>query len=203
MSIEKTAIDKICRILDDPADTFPLLTGAAEINDKESQAVSFAIDGKQVKEIGEIMGVSMHTAGSYIKGVTRKTGLQKADFSPYIIEQVRDLLEAYHNGQMQIPIDTISADILDAVKELGPHRVIVDDEGSAISYRRALAKHIVPTVIFIRDDGWSLGAPDRLVKVARETYPDAWIAVLFVATGQVVDYSTWRAAMESPHSDSA
>jgi hypothetical protein len=41
---------------------------------------------------------------------------------------------------------------------------------------------ILSDVIFIRDDGWSLGAPTDLIQVAHDLWPEQWAAVVNVQT---------------------
>lgn len=64
------------------------------------------------------------------------------------------------------------------ILERGPDRVMVDWTGRAYPARKALEKGFLPDVIFIRDDGWSLGAPLRLARHAYDLWPDKWIGVL-------------------------
>lgn len=66
------------------------------------------------------------------------------------------------------------------VLAFGPRRVVVDAEGTARSPKRALRDHgITPDVIFVRKDGWALGAPHRFVKVAQSMAgPTGWLAVI-------------------------
>ena len=60
--------------------------------------------------------------------------------------------------------------------EYGPTRVVINSEGDAVTPERAKRDHdIEPDVIFIRDDGWSLGAPDHLMAIARRMWADEWI----------------------------
>ena len=61
----------------------------------------------------------------------------------------------------------------------GPDRVLISSDGEATSSRRAREEHGVnPDVIFIRRDGWSLGAPKHLARVAYRLWADEW--VLFI-----------------------
>ena len=58
----------------------------------------------------------------------------------------------------------------------GPQRVLLDAEGRAIPSRAAREVHgVIPDVIFIRDDGWSLGAQKDLAAVAFDLWKGAWI----------------------------
>lgn len=61
----------------------------------------------------------------------------------------------------------------------GPSRVILNAEGEAVSFRRAQETNwITPDVIFIREDGWSLGAPGWLESVAYKMWADEWIGFI-------------------------
>lgn len=74
----------------------------------------------------------------------------------------------------------------------GPTRVMISPE-EAVPYRRAMEEHgIVPDVIFIRDDGWSLGAPKNLIEAAERTWPDAWVGVLVPPDSEPMTYEQWR-----------
>jgi len=56
---------------------------------------------------------------------------------------------------------------LDDVVRLGPTRVVINEQGEATTYVRALTEYNVNyDVVFIRDDGWTLGAPSHLEAVA-------------------------------------
>jgi hypothetical protein len=84
------------------------------------------------------------------------------------------------------------------IKESGPARVVVEPGGYAVGYRRALADYqVVPTVIFIRDDGWTLGAPDGLIDVAMSLWENEWVAVLTISNGHVYSYSAFRQEWDS------
>jgi len=72
------------------------------------------------------------------------------------------------------------------------------ESGHAVPLERAWTHYSVkPTVIFIRDDGWSLGAPEHFRHVARDMWFDKWVAKLTwdggkwlsrpVVDGEVVD----------------
>ena len=53
-------------------------------------------------------------------------------------------------------------------------RVLVNKKGEAVPYKRAIEMGIVPTRIFVRDDGWTLGAPDYLHATARGLWQKEW-----------------------------
>jgi hypothetical protein len=65
------------------------------------------------------------------------------------------------------------------VLEQGPTRVIVSREGWATTPDRALREFgIVADVVFVRHDGWTLGAPRRWEEVARDLWAGSWVAVI-------------------------
>jgi hypothetical protein len=71
------------------------------------------------------------------------------------------------------------------IKERGPRRVIINAGGSAVGPERAWRENRVkPDVIFVRDDGWSLGAPERFREVAFRLWQSSWVAFI-TASGEV------------------
>jgi hypothetical protein len=69
----------------------------------------------------------------------------------------------------------------DTIVTNGPTRVLLDCYGTAVSPQRALNEYgIEPEVIFIREDGWSLGAPRQLQEQARKLWRKEWIGVLWL-----------------------
>ena len=88
---------------------------------------------------------------------------------------------------------TIDINLEGAVKRLhihGPDRVVINDEGEAVSMKR-LPEGISWDVIFIRSDGWTLGAPSHLIDVAEAIWQDLWIAVYSKKQGLML-YQDWR-----------
>lgn len=64
------------------------------------------------------------------------------------------------------------------LRQHGPTRVVVDEQGYATTPERAARDYdVTPTVVYVREDGWTLGAPDRLEHVARNLWADGWVAV--------------------------
>src|SRR5262245_59247353 len=59
---------------------------------------------------------------------------------------------------------------LSPTEDVGDHirlnRVVIDELGGAVNPRRASEMGVTPDVVFIRNDGWVLGAPARLESVA-------------------------------------
>ena len=73
-----------------------------------------------------------------------------------------------------------------------PHKVIVDKDGQALPPQRAVRFHDVrPAVVFIRKDGWTLGAPVWLIDVALQLWKDEWAAVYRVVAKQLLTYEDW------------
>ena len=60
------------------------------------------------------------------------------------------------------------------------NRVLIDKEGTAVPPKRAKELGVSPDVIFIRDDGWTLGAPKHLKDVAHSLWSDKWVGVIKV-----------------------
>lgn len=56
----------------------------------------------------------------------------------------------------------------------GFNRVVINYDGEATTERRAHEMGITPDVGFMRDDGWSLGAPADLEDVAFRLWADEW-----------------------------
>lgn len=66
-------------------------------------------------------------------------------------------------------------DIADQAVTQGPDRVIIAGDGSSLPPAAARAKGAVPHIILIRDDGWTLGAPEHLAKTAEALWSAEWI----------------------------
>jgi hypothetical protein len=55
-------------------------------------------------------------------------------------------------------------------------RVVVDEHGTAVPYVRARDHHqIQPAIVFIREDGWTLGAPKQFETVAYSLWMREWV----------------------------
>ena len=66
--------------------------------------------------------------------------------------------------------------ILEHLRKRGPDRVLVDAEGLAMNATRAMAEHnVTAQFIFIRGDGWTLGAPRHLAATAYALWVDKWV----------------------------
>ena len=70
----------------------------------------------------------------------------------------------------------------DAIKKIvhnGPDRILINSDGDAVSSRIARnSMGINPDIIFIRSDGWSLGAPDFLEEVAYKLWENDWVGFI-------------------------
>jgi len=76
----------------------------------------------------------------------------------------------------------MTIELLERVKEhvytYGPVRVMIHPD-EATTPQRAKSEHrIIPVVVFIRDDGWTLGAPAELEEAAQRTWEGSWIGVM-------------------------
>jgi hypothetical protein len=68
---------------------------------------------------------------------------------------------------------------LKRIKVYGPNRVVINKEGEAYSPNTAEKMDgVTPTIIFVRDDGWSLGAPDKLWWTAMSMWYHHWTHVI-------------------------
>jgi hypothetical protein len=63
-----------------------------------------------------------------------------------------------------------------------PNRVLINAGGEAIPMKRALQQGIVADLIFVRNDGWSLGAPGYLEQEAYSLWSDEWLLIYHVPT---------------------
>lgn len=65
-----------------------------------------------------------------------------------------------------------------AVKRIavhGPDRIVVNDDGYAMPQKAAFERYCTTwSIVFIRDDGWSLGCPHIFEPVAYSQWKDHW-----------------------------
>lgn len=59
-----------------------------------------------------------------------------------------------------------------------PTRVLINAKGEGVPPERAVERGITWDVIYIRYDGWSLGASDDLATVAHSLWKKEWVAVI-------------------------
>ena len=65
------------------------------------------------------------------------------------------------------------------VMRRGPDRVVISEEGEMVHWKVARDNHgIFPDVVFIRNDGWTLGAPAPLEDVARKLWEHDWLGLI-------------------------
>jgi len=69
----------------------------------------------------------------------------------------------------------------------GPDRVMIDPHEAVTSKRARKEYGILPDVIFIRMDGWSLGAPRHLEHAAYRLWKDEW--VYFMRSPEILVHS--------------
>ena len=74
----------------------------------------------------------------------------------------------------------------------GIDRVVVNRHGDAVSYAKAIDRyeHAID-VAFLRNDGWSLGAPKHLEEVAYELWFGKWIAYARAPTRFWIDIEAY------------
>lgn len=71
-------------------------------------------------------------------------------------------------------------EIFEQIKRYGPTRVVISKEGEAVNPKRAREQNIFSNVVFVRNDGWSLGTPDKFMMTALNMWPDEWTHVIIV-----------------------
>ena len=64
------------------------------------------------------------------------------------------------------------------VRANGPKRVMINDHEATTPYRAKDEHGIEPSIVFLRDDGWTLGAPEHLRGAAQSLWADTWVAVM-------------------------
>lgn len=78
----------------------------------------------------------------------------------------------------------------------GPSRVMISEDEGVCCARARGEYGITPDIIFIRDDGWTLGAPSNLIAAAERTWADDWIGVLVKPESKPVSYHEWRKTLD-------
>ena len=88
-----------------------------------------------------------------------------------------------------IPKNLNTADVLSELRQRGPQRVVVTNDGQAVPPSVAIEKfNIVSDVIFVRGDGWSLGAPLVLEQIAEALWPYEWRYVVRLPEYKLIRY---------------
>lgn len=55
-------------------------------------------------------------------------------------------------------------------------RVVINSDGYAVTPQRARDEYsISPDIVFVRDDGWTLGAPKSLERIAYRMWKKEWV----------------------------
>ena len=67
------------------------------------------------------------------------------------------------------------AELSAILAEKGPTRILINESGEAVAPDKIGNEHI-PTIIFIREDGWSVGAAAHLELAAFSLWKDDWVA---------------------------
>ena len=80
------------------------------------------------------------------------------------------------------------------LKKQGPDRVAVNNHGRATSPEEAARLGIVPYIVYIRNDGWTLGAPVMFASCAENLWADIWAATWIVGEDTVTPFTN-----HSPH----
>lgn len=71
----------------------------------------------------------------------------------------------------------------------GPTRVVINAEGETKPPDRACKEDgVLPLLVFIRNDGWTLGASYEHLEVARKMWADEWVGCYNLST---CEYSTY------------
>ena len=88
--------------------------------------------------------------------------------------------------------------ILRAITEIhrwGSRRVLIDKDGTTTSPERAFRLQDMrkPDVIFIRSDGWTLGAIKELADIAESLWKKEWVAVLVIPGLRPITYEEYKA----------
>lgn len=83
--------------------------------------------------------------------------------------------------------------LVEKIKMHGPTRVLVNQFEGRPTHIALRDNRITPDVVFIRDDGWSLGAPKDLVWHAEMMWADKWVFVVELNNGsQGYEYPDWK-----------
>lgn len=74
---------------------------------------------------------------------------------------------------------------VEQVLNSGPDKVMITAEGLTRSPKKAYSIHSTwPDVVYIRQDGWSLGCPSLIEQQAYETWKNEWVARVDLHTGE-------------------
>jgi hypothetical protein len=68
----------------------------------------------------------------------------------------------------------VTDDEAKAIRMVKKLKVVIDAEGEAVILERARELGIPLDIVFIRDDNWALGAPERYRDVAYKMWKGSW-----------------------------
>ena len=74
----------------------------------------------------------------------------------------------------------------------GPHRVLIDTDTATTSHEAQEDHNIWPEVIFLRRDGWMLGAPSHLEPNAVSLWRESWVAFIRRGDTEFTPISEYR-----------
>ncbi len=89
---------------------------------------------------------------------------------------------------MNIELQAFAASIILS----SPMRVVINREGETASPKQALEMGFDFEIVFVRRDGWSLGAIFELATVAEKLWPDEWVGVLIPPSREPIPYESWQ-----------
>lgn len=85
--------------------------------------------------------------------------------------------------------DAVIAKAEKEIRGQWPRRTLLSEDGDAASPQKAYRlQGRFPDFIFIRDDGWSLGAIEEFRDAAHELWKDQWIAVIVAPGKKAIPY---------------
>jgi hypothetical protein len=117
--------------------------------------------------------------------LTELAEMLDGDRDDRLLEAVNEIVakrhpELFASGREVVPDADVRVMFERAAAKLaarGPDRVLVGADGEAVAptYAR-VQRGIEPVVVFLRKDGWMLGAPSEMLEyVAYAMWPDEWI----------------------------
>ncbi len=71
-------------------------------------------------------------------------------------------------------------------------RVLIDKEGTALNPKRAADIGVLADIIFLRDDGYALGAPENLREEAHFLWRDDWTQFYVMRTKELRPISEYN-----------
>lgn len=70
----------------------------------------------------------------------------------------------------------------------GPTRVLINRQGDAVTPARARECGVHVDVVFVRDDGWTLGCPLNLEATAYAFGRTEWVATVPMVSEELLEY---------------